>query len=244
MNKSCCHEAAHAVVSWYMGQKLVDVSVSIGNFDDDLLTPFYCRTEMGLSEFKKTSDQVRGYVASYLASHFIEMKISNRPSYGAMHDILDAMNFLTFNSRKSPEVISLIEAAWKAFNGNPEDDQAAALQFYEGAGFEEFYSDPDLVNAIDTLAGRLEKRGKMTGREVARFLEEAWTGPRPEKALSAKEHGLVEVSTPEDALESAARQFEYGLVFLREHSEVPGFEDLIKQAMALVFMTAERQGRI
>lgn len=196
------HEAAHAFSAWATGCRLAYLTIS-GPMLDYCGAHAYSRQKYPLLNTEADHlyiDDIRARAVAHLAPAAI----------GAVHpwpDVYGLMKVLTWGT---PEGREMAKSAADLLEQFPHDPESAAKAFYD-----RFKADTLAVvdndpakKAIDELSKELAGKGRMSGFDVAHFIEKTWAGPLPEKVLPAGDHLTSldsKTATDADNLQSARR---------------------------------------
>ena len=177
------HEAAHALCGWFFGEKIAFLTttgpeISVDGFDEK--TPNYCKFDH--RERENTDDAVVSLAAHALAPIVLQ-EVAGAEKTG-WHDSKTVTDYLGFGKVRNGGR-SMVNYCHDNFD-NPDLPQKFFEKFKGHA--QEILDDPRAMVALDSLAAKLLKDGKVSGRQAAETLERAWEKPLPEKALPIQEH--------------------------------------------------------
>jgi hypothetical protein len=210
------HESAHVVSAWRLGGTIRNVTIS-GPVTPEHQTPAYCEVTLPRDKALNCRD-VDAEMKADFAPSLLHTDLEKLPG-GCINDIHQGMKRLCFGG---PEQQKIAADAAKLLQRFPEDEGKAAQTF-----FNKYRERADNITdepgreAVEKLARRLHKSGRLTGFETVKFLENIWTGSPPPEARPAADHptGLRGDTTPANGLEAAKRLVRMAFEILREHGD-------------------------
>lgn len=218
------HEAAHAVAAWHEGCRLAFVTTNGPRLDCGAYA--YARQRYPVADDFLAIDNIQARAVVHFSP----------AANGAVHpwpDVYDFMRLLTHGTADGREMARTAADLLDQFKDDPE---TAARAFYEqfNADTLAVVDNEQAQAAIDKLAGLLAEKGRLSGFEVAHFLEKSWRGPRPEKVLPAADHLTslnTQTATDADNLQSAKRLIRMGFNLIPLNDDTESAREAVLQAI-------------
>ncbi len=185
------HEAGHALIWWYFGLTLIEISAVPGH-DSGIHFNGICKV------YFDDSSKVESITHNMFSAQYVFGKIAGRvatevlcpemmPGSGHHND------FQTIKNLRAIDADVLKMHAWRT--KNPDADVEMFYQEFKTPVMNIIKSKRG-KRSILALAKALVKYGKLSGRESARTLSEAWGNPLPAFAIPFEQHSAIIENNP------------------------------------------------